>query len=150
MALAHGFAVLGLAEIVSFTTVRNLRSRRVMERIGMRHDPADDFDIRACRAVLTNGTCSTGCHDRAGDRERRSERSSRPIASNDRPQGPTVRYSISSYNGSVRNSANASCVLICFEDRAASNHRCAVLAADDRLHLFASSSGISARDHVGG
>ena len=44
LALAHGFAIVGLAEIVSFTTVRNLRSRQVMERIGMRHDPADDFD----------------------------------------------------------------------------------------------------------
>ena len=31
-------------EIVSFTTERNLRSRRVMEKIGMTHDPADDFD----------------------------------------------------------------------------------------------------------
>ena len=44
MALAHGFEVLRLAEIVSFTTVRNLRSRRLMERIGMSRDPADDFD----------------------------------------------------------------------------------------------------------
>lgn len=31
-------------EIVSFTTVGNRRSRRVMEKLGMRHDPADDFD----------------------------------------------------------------------------------------------------------
>src|SRR3954465_11830138 len=31
-------------EIVSFTTERNLRSRRVMEKLGMTHDPADDFD----------------------------------------------------------------------------------------------------------
>lgn len=29
---------------VSFTTEANVRSRRVMERLGMRHDPADDFD----------------------------------------------------------------------------------------------------------
>jgi RimJ/RimL family protein N-acetyltransferase len=43
-ALAFGFARLGLQEIVSFTTVANVRSRRVMERLGMRHDPADDFD----------------------------------------------------------------------------------------------------------
>ena len=42
-ALAFGFEVLGLHEIVSFTARRNLRSRRVMERIGMTHDPADDF-----------------------------------------------------------------------------------------------------------
>ena len=44
LALAYGFAVVGLAEIVSFTTARNLRSRRVMERIGMSRHPADDFD----------------------------------------------------------------------------------------------------------
>lgn len=44
LALAHGFSQLGLDEIVSFTTTANLRSRRVMERLGMTHDPADDFD----------------------------------------------------------------------------------------------------------
>ena len=43
-ALAHGFGALGLDEIVSFTAVANLRSRRVMEKLGMRHDPAEDFD----------------------------------------------------------------------------------------------------------
>ena len=43
-ALAFGFARLGLAEIVSFTVPANVRSRRVMERLGMTHDPADDFD----------------------------------------------------------------------------------------------------------
>jgi RimJ/RimL family protein N-acetyltransferase len=44
VALDFGFATLGLDEIVSFTAVANLRSRRVMERLGMTHDPADDFD----------------------------------------------------------------------------------------------------------
>jgi RimJ/RimL family protein N-acetyltransferase len=43
-ALAFGFGEAGLAEIVSFTTVANTRSRAVMERIGMAHDPAEDFD----------------------------------------------------------------------------------------------------------
>jgi RimJ/RimL family protein N-acetyltransferase len=42
--LAHGFGVLGLSEIVSFTVPANVRSRRVMERIGMTRDPAEDFD----------------------------------------------------------------------------------------------------------
>ena len=42
--IAYGFVSLGLAEIVSFTAVINHRSRRVMARIGMSHDPADDFD----------------------------------------------------------------------------------------------------------
>jgi RimJ/RimL family protein N-acetyltransferase len=43
-ALPFGFEHLRLAEIVSFTVPGNRRSRAVMERIGMRHDPADDFD----------------------------------------------------------------------------------------------------------
>jgi len=43
-ALAFGFGELGLREIVSFTVPENIRSRRVMEKIGMTHDPADDFD----------------------------------------------------------------------------------------------------------
>lgn len=43
-ALAFGFDDLGLSEIVSFTVPANLRSRRVMERIGMTHDERDDFD----------------------------------------------------------------------------------------------------------
>ncbi len=42
--LAHGFGILGLNEIVAFTAVHNNRSRAVMERLGMHHDPADDFD----------------------------------------------------------------------------------------------------------
>jgi RimJ/RimL family protein N-acetyltransferase len=40
----HAFEVVGLDELLSWTTVANAASRRVMERIGMRHDPADDFD----------------------------------------------------------------------------------------------------------
>jgi ribosomal-protein-alanine N-acetyltransferase len=39
-----GFGELGLDEIVSFTVPANFRSRRVMERLGMTHDPADDFE----------------------------------------------------------------------------------------------------------
>jgi len=33
-----------LDEVVSFTVPANRRSRWVMEKIGLRHDPADDFD----------------------------------------------------------------------------------------------------------
>jgi RimJ/RimL family protein N-acetyltransferase len=43
-ALEFGFHNLGLTEIVSFTVPANLRSRAVMERIGMSHSEADDFD----------------------------------------------------------------------------------------------------------
>jgi len=39
-----GFETLGLDELVSFTVPANARSRRVMEKLGMTHDPADDFD----------------------------------------------------------------------------------------------------------
>ena len=38
------FKTLGLDEIVSFTVPANVRSRRVMEKLGMTQDPADDFD----------------------------------------------------------------------------------------------------------
>lgn len=43
-ALQYGFDVLGLQEILSFTSPLNRRSRKVMEKLGMTHDPADDFD----------------------------------------------------------------------------------------------------------
>ncbi len=43
-ALRFGFEELGLEEIVSFTSVENTPSRRVMERIGMTRDPSRDFD----------------------------------------------------------------------------------------------------------
>ena len=43
-ALDCGFERLGLEEIVAFTVPGNWRSRRVMERLGMRRSAADDFD----------------------------------------------------------------------------------------------------------
>ena len=43
-AITFGFTERDLTEIVSFTTVGNERSRRVMERLGISRDPADDFD----------------------------------------------------------------------------------------------------------
>ncbi len=43
-ALKHGFEQLGLTEIVSFTVPDNWRSRAVMERLGMTHNPQEDFD----------------------------------------------------------------------------------------------------------
>ena len=49
----------GLEEIVSFTVPQNIRSRRVTEKLGMTHTPADDFDHpllpagdRLCRHLL--------------------------------------------------------------------------------------------------
>lgn len=43
-AVAFGFGELQLAEIVSMTSVGNARSRRVMEKLGMTREPADDFE----------------------------------------------------------------------------------------------------------
>ncbi len=43
-AIQFGFENAGLEKIVSFTTAGNARSRRVMERLGMSHSPADDFE----------------------------------------------------------------------------------------------------------
>ena len=43
-ALDFGFEELGLDEIVSMTAAANLRSRRVMERLEMTYNPADDFE----------------------------------------------------------------------------------------------------------
>ncbi|WP_338771565.1 GNAT family N-acetyltransferase [Massilia sp. METH4] len=57
--LRFGFGELRLSEIVSFTVADNLRSRRVMERLGMVRDPGLDFahpalpaDHRLSRHVL--------------------------------------------------------------------------------------------------
>ncbi|KTC84042.1 GNAT family N-acetyltransferase [Legionella brunensis] len=41
--LNYGFNELNLKEIVSFTTLSNVRSQRVMQKIGMTHDEKDDF-----------------------------------------------------------------------------------------------------------
>ncbi len=40
----YAFETLSLPSLVSFTVPENLRSRQVMKKLGMTHDPADDFD----------------------------------------------------------------------------------------------------------
>lgn len=40
----YAFQSLGIAELVSFTVPANKPSRRVMEKLGMIHDPAEDFE----------------------------------------------------------------------------------------------------------
>ena len=42
--LGFAFVEAGLDEVVSFATPANVRSTSVMERLGMTHDPNDDFD----------------------------------------------------------------------------------------------------------
>jgi RimJ/RimL family protein N-acetyltransferase len=66
------FAELRLPGIVSFTVPRNVRSRAVMARLGMTHDPSDDFDHPALaegsplrRHVLTR-LSAEGWAERAG------------------------------------------------------------------------------------
>jgi RimJ/RimL family protein N-acetyltransferase len=43
-AVRFGFGTLDMDKVVSFTSLINLRSRRVMERLGMTHDEGDNFD----------------------------------------------------------------------------------------------------------
>lgn len=55
----HTFNTLGIKELVSFAVEKNMASRRIMEKIGMSHNPNDDFnhpelekDSPLCRHVL--------------------------------------------------------------------------------------------------
>ena len=57
--LRYAAESLRLGSLVSFTVAENIRSRRVMENLGMTHDPVDDFDHPSlpqthslCRHVL--------------------------------------------------------------------------------------------------
>jgi RimJ/RimL family protein N-acetyltransferase len=43
-ALGVAFDTLELPEVVSFTVPANVRSRQVMERLGMHHSPTEDFE----------------------------------------------------------------------------------------------------------
>ncbi|NEV02407.1 GNAT family N-acetyltransferase [Bradyrhizobium uaiense] len=42
--LRFGFEEVRLAEVVAHASIRNVRSRRLMAKLGMRHDNAEDFD----------------------------------------------------------------------------------------------------------
>jgi RimJ/RimL family protein N-acetyltransferase len=44
VALEYALGPLGLEEVVAFTAATNVRSQRVMQKLGMTHDPLDDFD----------------------------------------------------------------------------------------------------------
>ena len=44
LALRYAFSTLRLPEVVSFTAEANLRSVRVMQHLGMTHDPKENFD----------------------------------------------------------------------------------------------------------
>ncbi len=51
LALDYAFGALALDEVVAFTATGNLRSRRVMERLGLQHDPADNFNHPSLAAM---------------------------------------------------------------------------------------------------
>jgi ribosomal-protein-alanine N-acetyltransferase len=66
-ALEFGFEKMGLEEVVSFTTLDNRRSRAVMERLAMTHDPDKDHPGLApgdplCRHVLYRRTPLAATH----------------------------------------------------------------------------------------
>ncbi len=71
--LAFGFEQLELGEIVACTTPANLRSRAVMERLGMTRDPADDFDHPEIAAG--HPLCGHLLYRLSADRWRRSAQS---------------------------------------------------------------------------
>ncbi|MEM1399417.1 MAG: GNAT family N-acetyltransferase [Pseudomonadota bacterium] len=67
-AIDDGFTRLGLSELVSFTVEANVRSRAVMDRLGMTHDPSGDFDHPlidkndpTCRHVLYRLSAADWC-----------------------------------------------------------------------------------------
>ena len=69
--LHYAFTELNLNEIVSFTVVNNKASRRIMEKIGLHHNPQDDFDhpnlektSPLCRHVLYRLTRQKYCTGR--------------------------------------------------------------------------------------
>ncbi len=73
--LDYGFGKLGLASIVSFAVKANMRSRRVMERIGMRRDPDGDFDhpnIPAGNSLRRHVLDRISAGEHAGSKQRQS------------------------------------------------------------------------------
>jgi hypothetical protein len=74
-ALAYGFREIGLSDIVALTVPANQRSRRVMERLGMTHDLANDFDHPQVpegrlRRHVPLQLCSPGARLKQADRKR--------------------------------------------------------------------------------
>lgn len=72
--LRYAFITLNLKEIISFTVMANIKSRRVMENIGLHHSVADDFnhpklneDSPLSKHVLYSLTKSEYCDMHAPD-----------------------------------------------------------------------------------
>ncbi len=93
-ALRFGFEHVGLDEIVSFTVPQNERSRRVMERIGLRHDPSSDFDHPRRRSSGEPGAraaCVVSTRPRRVACPRRGERQPTVNQAPRRPRGERSR-----------------------------------------------------------
>lgn len=43
-AIVYSFTTMKLSQVVALTSASNVSSQRVMQRLGMTHDPRDDFD----------------------------------------------------------------------------------------------------------
>jgi hypothetical protein len=74
------------AQIFSLAVVDNERSRAVMRRIGMQHDPEDDVDHPLADGRTCAATCSTACGRRIGARRNRGTSARRAGRRN--PLGP--------------------------------------------------------------
>jgi len=62
VALEHGFATVGLPEILAVMTKTSLRSQAVMRRIVMTFDPAEHFDDQDVEEGLLRSAGSTGSY----------------------------------------------------------------------------------------
>lgn len=90
-AVRFAFEVVGLDELVSFTAESNIRSWRVMERLGMTRDPRGDFDhplvppdSPLCRHVLYRARRGAWEHrlpNKAFELTRRSDTQERGVGS---------------------------------------------------------------------
>lgn len=68
--LVDGFGKLGLKEIFASTVAVNARSRRVMERIGMTYEPADDFDDKDRKPTILTAAMSSIAREGTNDSSR--------------------------------------------------------------------------------
>jgi RimJ/RimL family protein N-acetyltransferase len=64
-ALADGFERAGLTEVMSYTAPDNLRSQRVMERLGLQRDPSRDFAVEYDNVGRWQGLVWVGRPERA-------------------------------------------------------------------------------------
>jgi len=62
-AIEDGFFRIGLDEVVAFTVPANRASRRVMEKLGMTHDPAEDFEHPRLPASEDLGIAGLDVHE---------------------------------------------------------------------------------------